>query len=106
MAQNDIFVIGATRITIGLSQIVRIMPTDYQYAETIKIFSGAGTLEIIAPALSGSSTAASSGWGQGWPIGASEVYSIGGPAVFYLAATGATMVACMTLGRTAGATVL
>lgn len=103
--QNEVYVIGATRITVGLSAIVAIKPTDYQTAETIKIFSGGGTLEIVPVplALSGSSC---TGWGNGWPIGASEVYSVGGPAVFYLAATGATMVACMTIGRSAGATCL
>jgi len=105
MAQNDIFVLGATRIAVGLSQVLRVMPTDYQYAETFKIFSGGGTLEIVPPCLSGSSTAAGN-WGIGYPVGASEIVSVGGPAVFYLAATGATMTITMTLGRTAGATVL
>jgi hypothetical protein len=101
--QNDIHVIGATRIPVGLSAIIPIIPTAYQYADCLKIFSGGGTLEIVAPplALSGSSCV---GWGQGYPLGASEVQSIGGPAVMYLAATGATMVVTMMIGRTAGAT--
>lgn len=104
--QNDLHVLGATRIAVGLSTVIRVLPTDYQYAETIKIFSGGGTLEIVPPVLSGASTPASAGHGTGYPVGANEVVSIGGPAVFYLAATGATMVVAMTLGRTAGATVL
>jgi hypothetical protein len=104
--QSELSVLGSTRITVGLSQIVRVMPTAYQYAEGIKIFSGGGTLEICNPALSGSSTAGTSHWGTGYPIGASEVVNLGGPAVFYLAATGATMVATVLLGYTAGATVL
>ncbi len=106
MNQNEIHVVGATRIAVGLSQIIRVRPSANQYAEAIKIFSGGGTLEIVPPALSGASTAAASGWGTGYPLGASEVMSFGGPCVFYLAATGATMVAAMTLGYTAGATVL
>jgi hypothetical protein len=103
--QNDIHVLGATRIPVGLSAIVRVLPSAYQYAECYKILSGAGTLEIVSPppALSGSSAA---GWGQGYPIGASEVQNIGGPAAFYLAATGATMTIAMIIGRTAGATVI
>jgi hypothetical protein len=86
-----------------LSAIVVVVPTAKQYAEAFKIFSGGGTLEVVSPppALSGSSAA---GWGNGYPVGANEVYSIGGPAVFYLAATGATMTIAMTIGRTAGAT--
>ncbi len=103
--QSELSVLGATRITVGLSQIVRVMPGAYQYAEGIKIFSGGGTLEICPPALSGTSTAAGN-WGTGYPIGASEVVNLGGPCVFYLAATGATMVATVLLGYTSGATVL
>lgn len=98
-------VIGSTRIPVGLSAIISIKPTDFQYAESWKIFSGGGTLEIVPVpiALSGSSAA---GWATGYPVGANEVVSVGGPAAFYLAATGATMVVAMMIGRTAGATVL
>lgn len=106
MTQRDTIVIGATRIAVGLSQIIRVVPGNYAYVQTLKIFSGGGTLEIVEPAYSGSSTAASSGWGTGYPVGASEIVPISGPAAFYLAATGATMIAVMTIGRTAGATVL
>lgn len=99
--QNDIHVLGATRIAVGMSAITKIQPTAYQYAESFKIFAGAGTLEIVAPppALSGSSAAVH---GTGYPVGANEVISVGGPAVMYLIATGATMTVAMTLGRTAG----
>lgn len=103
MGQTDINSIGATRITVGLSAIIRISPSAFQYSEGLKILSGGGTLEIVpCPlALSGSSTI---GWGTGYPIGASETINVSGPAVFYLAASGATMVAAMTIGYTAGAT--
>lgn len=104
--QNDLTVIGATRIPVGLSQIIRLMPSAYQAMNTMKILSGSGTLEIVAPAYSGASTAAASGWGTGYPIGAAEVYSVPSPAIVYLAATGATMVAVLTFGYTNGATVL
>lgn len=85
---------------MGLSAIIKVAPTAYQYAEALKIFSGGGTLEIVSPppALTGTSAVV---WGTGYPLGASEVFSIGGPATFYLAATGATMVLAMALGRTA-----
>ena len=96
---------GSTRISVGLSAIIKIQAGARQYAESIKIFSGGGTLEIvpIPVALTGSSAA---GWGAGYPLGASEVFNIGGPATFYLAATGATMVAVMTLGYTPGVSLI
>lgn len=103
--QSEIFGLGSTRIPVGLSTIVRVSPTSYQYAETVKILSGSGTLEIVpAPlALSGTSTI---GWGIGYPIGTNEIINIGGPAAFYLAATGSTMVMTMLLGYTSGVSLL
>lgn len=105
--QSNQSVIGATKIAVGLTQVVRIMPTEFDFAQTLKIFSGGGTLEIISPVLSGSSTPPGGSYlGTGYPLGASEIYKVEGPAVIYLAATGATMVLAMTLGKTSGATVL
>ena len=63
-------------------------------------------LEIVPVQLSGTSTAAGNAWGVGYILGTTEIFNIGGPAVFYLAATGATAVASMTLGYTPGATLL
>lgn len=105
-AQSDIKAIGATRIPIGLSQVLRIMPSGCQYAETMKILSGGGTLELVGSQFSGSSTQAGNAWGTGYPLGLNEIYNVGGPAVFYLCATGATMILAMTLGYTDGATIL
>ncbi len=107
MTQNDIQSLGSTRIAVGLSQVIKIIPQAYQYAMSIKILSGGGTLEIVNPQLSGTSTASgATAWGTGYPIGASESVNVAGPAVFYLVATGATMVAAMYFGNTAGATLL
>lgn len=91
-------------MVIGLSAIVKINPSAYQYAENIRIYSGGGTLEIVPPplALSGASC---TGWGLGYPIGNGEAVSIDGGAVSYLAATGATMTVCMLIGYTSGAPV-
>ncbi len=101
MTQDKLYVLGATRIPVGLSTIVKVAPTNNQIAMSVKILSGGGTLEIVPGA-----TITGPGWGTGYPIGSSEVLNIGGPATFYLAATGATMVAAMILGRSAGATVI
>lgn len=101
MQTNRIFAIGATRITVGLSAIVKVSSLANQGSGAFKIFSGGGTLEIVPfpVALSGSSAA---GWGIGYPIGANEIITVGGPAQFYLAATGATMVATYAPAFTAG----
>lgn len=105
MTQNDASVLGATQFAVGLSAIIKMQPTAYQYFQKIKILSGGGTLEIVTPpaALTGVSA---SGWGAGYPVGASEVISTDGPAVFYLAASGATMSVAMMIGRTTGSTVI
>ena len=101
---DSIAVIGATRITVGLSALVKVSPLAYGRGGVIKIFSGGGTLEIVAQpiALTGSSAA---GWGAGYPLAAAEVKAIDGPATFYLAATGATMVAAYCINYSPGATV-
>ncbi len=106
MGQTDIYSLSATLVTVGLSGIVAVRPTAYQYGVGIKIDSGGGTLEILAPppSLAGSSAAAL--WGTGYKIGASESIQASGPATFYLAATGATMIAAVIFGRTAGASYL
>jgi hypothetical protein len=45
-------------------------------------------------------------WGAGYPLGSAEIYCYYGSTAFYLAATGATMVVAMTMGKTSGATLL
>lgn len=101
--QSDVYAMGATRIQIGLSAIIKCSGFAYEQGFNLKIFSGGGTLEIVPTplALTGSSAI---GWGLGYPIGASEVVSIQGPATFYLAATGATMVVAQAIAYTAGTT--
>ncbi len=106
MNQNEVAVYGATRFAIGTSTIVRVVAGDHVVSGNLRILAAGGTLEIVEPALSGSSTAAASGWGTGYAVGASEIISFYGPASFYFATTGATMTIGMMLGRTAGATTL
>ena len=101
MNQDRIYVLGATRVAVGVSTILKIQASDNQAAFTIKILAGGGTLEIVRGTTTGGA-----GWGLGYPLGASEVLNIGGPAAFYLAATGATMTAALLIGQTAGATVI
>lgn len=101
MYQNDVFMVGSTRIIVGLSTIVKVQPTAYENCFVLKILAGGGTLEIVK-----GTTAGGSGWGTGYPIGTNEFVSVAGPAVFYLAATGATMTASMYLGYTSGATII
>lgn len=105
MYQNDLISLGATRIPVGLSAIVAVRPTAYSFGINFKIASGGGSLEVVSPGMT-LSGAGVTGWGGGYLVGDQESVQIDGPCTFYLAATGATMVACMMLGRTAGATYL
>lgn len=91
MEQNQLSAVGATRVNVGLSAVIRIQPQSAQVGLVMKIVSGGGTLEIVQPpvALSGSSA---SGWGAGYPVGTAEIMNISGPAAIYLVASGATMV--------------
>lgn len=104
MGQSDIVLLGATLVPVGLSAIVAVRPTAYQYGVGIKIFSGgsSGTLEVCPPpvALSGASA---TGWSLGYPLATSESVQATGPTTFFLAAMGVTMVAAVIFGRTAGA---
>ncbi len=95
--------LGATQISVGLSQVIRFKMGDYQTVSAIKILSG-GSLEVVPPQFSGSSTAAGNAWTKGYLVGASEVIAINGPAVFYLAASGSTVVVQALVGYTAGVT--
>ncbi len=104
--QYEASVIGATHVVVGLSMTVAIYPTIYCFAQNLKILSGGGTLEIITPGTTLGPGTGATGWGTGYPIGANEVISWDGPARFYLAATGATMIASLVYTETAGASFL
>lgn len=95
--------LGSTQIAVGLSQVLRLSMGAYQTVSAFKIGSG-GSLEIVKPQFSGSSTAAGSAWGTGYLLGTTEVVAVNGPAVYYLAATGATVVVHALIGYTAGVT--
>ncbi len=106
--QRNIYGYGSTQIAVGLSQVIRIQPSAGEWAEQFKYLSG-GSLEIVPIQLSGSSTAAGGAWGKGYLMGTSEVFPQAGspgPAVFYLAATGATAIIGMVIGYTEGSALL
>lgn len=104
--QNEISVLGATRYAVGLSQVIRIASQAYETAVSFNLLSGS-SLEVVQAQLSGSSTASgATAWGTGYLVGTGEVVSVGGPACFYLAATGATAIVQVMYGYGAGATVL
>lgn len=105
--QRDVYVVGATRVSIGQSQIIRVTPPPGAAQTNLKYISG-GSLEIVQPALSGASTSTAGGWGTGYLVGTSEVVQMPGPATFYLSCgvAGATTVACLAWGFSAGATLV
>lgn len=98
--------LGATRMSVGLSQVLLVKPSNFQTVAAFKIFSG-GTLEVVRPQLSGASTAgggSSLAWGNGYVVGATEIVAINTSAAFYLAASGSTVVICALIGYTNGVT--
>ncbi len=76
------FVMGATLLNVGLSATVRVVPPAGSNGGFFKISSG-GTLAIVQ-GISSISTA-------GYFVAAGEAISWTGPAVFFLAAAGATV---------------
>jgi len=104
MNSQNIAVVGASLLTVGLSAIVKIEPTAYLYATNFKIHTGSGTLEVVPPPLALSGTLAV-GWGLGYRISSNESVFVDGPARIYLAATSATMTVSMLIGYSSGATV-
>lgn len=98
--QLNVVAVGATQISVGLSAIVAIRPVARQIADTLKIVAGSGTL-WIAPIPTGfTGTAGASAMSNGYPLGSTEVFNIGGPATFYLSASGATMTVAVAIGYT------
>lgn len=65
---------------------------------SVKYFSG-GSLEICGTTTQAAFSGASF---PGYLMGGAEVVSFGGPAEFYLRATGATTIAYLIKGKTAG----
>lgn len=107
MSNQLVHVMGATKVAVGLSAIVKIGQMSFQHQLQWKYVSG-GSLEIVEPpvALSGSSA---SGWGTGYLVGTSEKFDMlaaKGPACYYLAATAATVVIHCLIGKTSGATII
>lgn len=108
MTQNEISVISATQVIVGLSQVIRVTPVNQQVSMVVKYGSG-GSLELVPVQFSGSSTGAGGSnitWGKGYLLSSTDAISAVGPAVFYLAASGATSIAHIAFGYSTGATFL
>ena len=99
--QEDVFSFGITRCAVGLSALMEI---DLRFIRgsiscQFKQFSGM-TLEIVSGVSAGSNPA--SVRGTGYPIGPTEIISLGGPTKFYLCATGSTAIVPMLIGLSQG----
>lgn len=84
---------GATLLNVGLSATARIVPPANCNGGFFKVSSG-GTLAIVQ-GISSIST-------QGYFVAAGEAISMSGPAVFYLAAAGATVSVAMVFTYSQG----
>lgn len=89
---SDIGSLVGQRVIVGLSTITGVTLAAGQSAVQLKILSGS-SLEIGGASLT---------WGAGYLLGVNEVISLDMNGTFYLAATGATVVACVLKGRTQG----
>lgn len=105
--QLDVKAVGGTQIAVGLSALIPVRVSARQIATSMKIVAGSGTL-WIAPIPGVSLTGANAGSliASGYPLGSSEVFNIGGPATFYLAASAATMTVAIATGYTSGYSLL
>lgn len=100
MTQDDLGHVSSTHVIVGLSSIVKLIPASYERFQFLKIASG-GSLEIVPAGSSGS------GWNTGYLLGATEIYNLGNnPSTIYLAATGSTVTASLSMGYTFGASFL
>ena len=110
MTQNDVNLMGATTITLGVLG-ASVFPYWFKcppgcVGGQIKLLGAAGsTVQIMPNAVSGASiggaTANATGSSvQGYPLVTAEMFPWVGPASFYLAATGATatVAACFEFG--------
>lgn len=91
-ARDDVYGFQGIRLSIGLSQIVGVTVAPGQNASIVKYYSG-GSLEIGGASLT---------WGAGYLFNANEVISIQSSGTYYLAATGATVIAMIFKGKTSG----
>lgn len=90
---DDIWSVPTQRLNIGLSTIVGVTAGVGVATINIKLFAG-GTLEILG--------ASTDTWGSGYVFDLKEAITFGGPAEFYLAASGATCTAHIIRGKTVG----
>jgi hypothetical protein len=93
---------------VGLSQVIKVTPVNQQVSVVVKYGSG-GSLELVPIQPSGSSTVSGGSnitWGHGYLLSSTDAIAAVGPAVFYLAATGATAIAQVAFGDSVGATII
>ena len=105
---QDLTGLGATRMIVGLSQLVPFNTPAYCYGVVVKNITpgSAGTLELCQAALTGTSSAANVGWSQGYPLAINESVAAAGPVRFYMAAMGATATVAILMGTTTGASII
>lgn len=95
MSQNGTYGVGATVVTLGVLG-ASVFPTKITAPSgclgmRFKLLGAAGsTVQILPNAISGVSIGGATAAIAGYPLVTGEMYPVYGPAVFYLAATGAT----------------
>lgn len=111
MSQNGVYGIGATVVTLGVlgSSVfpTKISPPAGAQGGKMKLLGAAGsTVQILPNSLPGFNIGGATGAAlgasiSGYPITTLDFYRFDGPAVFYLAATGATATVAFTFDYSA-----
>jgi len=95
LRSDDIWTLQTERLNIGTSGgYVAGITAGVGVANLTLKYAGGGTLEILG---SSAQTA-----GTGYVLGSSEALTFGGPVEFFLSSTGATSIAHIIRGKTAG----
>lgn len=95
--RNSVYSAYGVRYAVGLSSILQIGTERGLIATTVKYFSG-GSLELVGF----DSTGATITWGSGYLFSPRETLNIDNSGDIFLAATGATVIAMVVRGRSAG----
>lgn len=103
-AQNDTFVIGGTRIALGLSLTPLLITPPVGSADGFLKWISGGSLEIVSNNIPGASIAGQTVAAIGYIVGTTEVVNLNGPASFYVMAAGATSVFGLRWHFSSGAT--
>ena len=92
--QNDVNYMGATLLNLGILGATifpyQVKPPPGCVGMQIKLMSTGSTVQILPNNIAGGSVGGATAVINGYPLVATEMYPIPGPAAFYLGCTGSS----------------